>query len=131
MIIHSVHMVIDGYLNSQWKRTVYIAVFYFCGIDREYLLIILVYNNLTQQRLFNKKLIKVSFLLVLWSTRTEVWKQVREYSWIFSFHTREIRSNYFSSTQKGLHVNRPGCRGPAPADPGYSKRGRRRRLIYL
>ena len=24
-----------------------------------------------------------------------------------------------------------GCRGPAPADPGYSKRGRRRRPIYL
>ena len=23
------------------------------------------------------------------------------------------------------------CRGPAPADPGYSKRGRRRRPIYL
>ena len=23
------------------------------------------------------------------------------------------------------------CRGPAPADPGYSKRGRRRRLIYI
>ena len=22
-----------------------------------------------------------------------------------------------------------GCRGPAPADPGYSKRGRRRRPI--
>ena len=23
------------------------------------------------------------------------------------------------------------CRGPAPADPGYSKRGRRRRPIYI
>ena len=26
---------------------------------------------------------------------------------------------------------RSKCRGPAPADPGYSKRGRRRRPIYL
>lgn len=69
-ITHSVHMVIDGYLNSQWKHTVYVVVFYFCGIDREYLLIILVSNNLTQQKLFKKKLIKFSLLLVLWNTCT-------------------------------------------------------------
>ena len=29
------------------------------------------------------------------------------------------------------HSSLHSCRGPAPADPGYSKRGRRRRPIYL
>ena len=29
------------------------------------------------------------------------------------------------------HPGKGQCRGPAPADPGYSKRGRRQRPIYI
>ena len=39
-----------------------------------------------------------------------------------------ISSNLVESREAPLT---PQCRGPAPADPGYSKRGRRRRPIYI
>ena len=38
-------------------------------------------------------------------------------------------SRVFSNTTVGKHQFFSTCRGPAPADPGYSKRGRRRRPI--
>ena len=41
-------------------------------------------------------------------------------------------NNRLSSRKHKTQVKvAPFCRGPAPADPGYSKRGRRRRPIYL
>ena len=62
-------------------------------------------------------------------------------SWQIDEETMEIVTDYFG----GLQITADGdcsheikrclllgrCRGPAPADPGYSKRGRRRRPIYL
>ena len=41
----------------------------------------------------------------------------------------EQQDSYSSWGHKELHM--AYCQGPAPADPGYSKRGRRRQLIYL